>query len=122
MKFIQWTEEDKSLIEEISTLYGINKQVVEEVFEYLFLSSLEKILKSEIGTPIKIHIPCIGELYIRADLEGQNEISLNFFSSLTESFKGLILNRFNDPQKVRDTIDSIVVEKIKNLLYEKITK
>lgn len=104
------TDEQKKLIDEISAISGIGKEIVREVWEFTIIRWIEQVTKNPKGLN-NFEIPFVGQLgvrYVGDTIEENGALSTNVdaFVSLHPSFRKLI----------GDTVDegpSLVVDLLK---------
>jgi len=116
--FLKIDKDTKHLIEEISALSGIQRDVVREVWEFTFLRWLEEITKD----PEKLHslvIPFLGSVGVRytgdsLNEDGSLETQADAFVSLSSSFRTILGDVYDEKQNV---IIDILQKKIDNAIH-----
>lgn len=108
--YLKITEEQKQMIEEMSALSGIQREVIREVFEFQLVCWAEKIAKNP-DKLVKLNIPFLGDIavkYTGDEILETGEISTQVlvFNNLEDSFKKLIGD-------IHDEGDNIVVDLLK---------
>lgn len=120
-----WTLDDKAIIEEASALSGINKIVLKEAFEYIFINMIQR-FSADPSKAMTCRIPLIGDLYIKyVDEEEQNDGSFktnfNSFISLSKELKTtlakIVDNSANDTTTI---VDDILDQKISESVFTSI--
>jgi hypothetical protein len=119
---IDFTLEDKHSIEEVSALTGINKSVIQEVYEFTFINIVEKFSRDP-EKAMTIRLPLIGDLYIKySDDEEQSDGSVktnfNTFISLSQNLKSTLSRIIDDsPSDISTVIDELIQEKIDSTIF-----
>jgi hypothetical protein len=119
---IDFTLEDKHSIEEVSALTGINKSVIQEVYEFTFINIVEKFSRDP-EKAMTIRLPLIGDLYIKySDDEEQSDGSVktnfNTFISLSQNLKSTLSRIIDDsPSDTSTVIDELIQEKIDSTIF-----
>ena len=111
--YLKIDEDQKQLIEEISALSGIQREVIREVFEFQLIRWAEKIAEHP-DKLVKLKIPFLGEIAVKYDKDeildtGEMTTQVTAFHNLDDSFKKLVGD-------IHDEGDSIVID----LLMKKI--
>lgn len=100
-------EEQKILIDEISALSGIQKEVIREVFEFQLIRWAEKIAKNP-DKLVKLNIPFLGSIAVKYDKDiilpsGEMTTEVTTFHVLDDQFKKLVGD-------IHDEGDSLVID------------
>lgn len=120
--FLKIDKDTKHLIEEISALSGIQRDVIREVWEFTFIRWLEQITRD----PEKLqslNIPFLGSVGVRytgdtLNDDGSLETQADAFVSLSSSFKSILGDVYDEKrniiidilQKKIDTAISTIIE------------
>jgi len=120
--FLKIDKETKHLIEEISALSGIQRDVIREVWEFTFIRWLEQITRD----PEKLQsltIPFLGSVGVRytgdtLNDDGSLATQADAFVSLSSSFKSILGDVYDEKrniiidilQKKIDTAISTIIE------------
>lgn len=120
--FLKIDKDTKHLIEEISALSGIQRDVIREVWEFTFIRWLEQITRD----PEKLqslNIPFLGSVGVRytgdtLNDDGSLETQADAFVSLSPSFKNILGDVYDEKrniiidilQKKIDTAISTIIE------------
>lgn len=120
--FLKIDKDTKHLIEEISALSGIQRDVIREVWEFTFIRWLEQITRD----PEKLqslNIPFLGSVGVRytgdtLNEDGSLETQADAFVSLSSSFKSILGDVYDEKrniiidilQKKIDTAISTIIE------------
>lgn len=115
--FLKIDKDTKHLIEEISALSGIQRDVVREVWEFTFIRWLEQITND----PEKLQtliIPFLGSVGVRytgdtLNEDGSLETQADAFISLSSSFRGILGDVYDEK---RNIIIDILQKKIDNAI------
>ena len=119
---IEWKVEDKQLMDEISTLMGINKSVIQEVFEYQLINLVEKFSRDPLKATT-VRLPLIGELYLKytddTELQdGSIQTNFNSFISLSDNLKKMLSKTIDESPTDGDSeLDNILQEKIEAAIF-----
>jgi len=108
--FLKLTDDQKKLVDEISALSGISKDVIREVWEMTLIRWIEQVAANPKGMN-HLEIPFVGQLgirYVGDTIESSGALSTNVdvFTDLLPSFRKLI----------GDTVDegpSVVIDLLK---------
>lgn len=115
--FLKLDDETKLMLEEISAISGIQRDVVREVWEFTLIRWIEQLTKD----PKKLttlQVPFMGQVGVRyvddtLREDGTMETKVDAFLSLDPSFKSIIGNIYDEK---RDIIINILQKKIDNAL------
>ena len=115
--FLKLDKETKQLVEEISALSGIQRDVVREVWEFTFIRWLEQITND----PEKLQslvIPFLGSVGVRytgdtLNEDGSLETQADAFVSLSSSFRSILGDVYDEK---RNIIIDILQKKIDNAI------
>jgi hypothetical protein len=115
---LKLNEVDKQLVDEISALSGISKDVIREVWEYMVIRWAEQISRA----PEKAHeleIPFLGTVYVKymndeETPEGYLQTNVDSFIGLSSQFKKLIGD-------IVDERDSVVTDLLKQKIEQSLT-
>lgn len=115
--FLKLDDETKLMLEEISAISGIQRDVVREVWEFTLIRWIEKLTKD----PKKLttlQVPFMGQVGVRYvdDLlkeDGTMETRVDAFLSLDPSFKAIVGDIYDEK---KDIIISILQKKIDSAL------
>lgn len=115
--FLKLDDETKLMLEEISAISGIQRDVVREVWEFTLIRWIEKLTKD----PKKLttlQVPFMGQVGVRYvdDLlkeDGTIETRVDAFLSLDSSFKAIVGDIYDEK---KDIIINILQKKIDNAL------
>jgi hypothetical protein len=105
--YLKLNDIDKKLVDELSALSGISKDVIREVWEYMIVYWAEQISRSP-EKPHTLEIPFLGSLYVKyiGDEEtpdGYLTTNVDAFISLSTQFKKLVGD-------IVDEKDSVVLD------------
>lgn len=111
--YLKIDDEQKQLIEEISALSGIQRDVIKEVFEFQLIRWAEKIAESP-DKLVSLKIPFLGSIAVKYDSDeilesGEMTTNITSFHAVDDSFKKLVGD-------IHDEADNVVIE----LLMKKI--
>lgn len=115
--FLKIDKDTKHLIEEISALSGIQRDVVREVWEFTFIRWLEQITQD----PEKLQtltVPFLGSVGVRytgdtLNEDGSLETQADAYVSLSSSFKNVLGDVYDEK---RNIIIDILQKKIDNAI------
>jgi hypothetical protein len=119
---IEWTLDDKHLIEEISAMTGINKSVIQEVFEFQLINLVEKFSRDP-DKAMTVKLPLIGDLYIKHQdddqlADGTIKTNFNSFISLNHVLKSTLAKIIDTPPSETTTVlDDLIQDKIDNTIF-----
>lgn len=121
--FLKVDDETKSVLEEISAISGIQKDVVREVWEFTLLRWIEKITKDP-KKLTSLQIPFLGRVGVRyvddvLNNDGTVETKVDAFLSLDPFFTTLVGDIYDEKKNV---IIDILQKKIDNALMTMLEK
>lgn len=93
--YLNLTDEQKALIDEISALSGIQKNLVREVWEFTLVRWAEAIAGSPAGERTKIDVPFLGSVSVRyegdhIEEDGAVTTDVSAFLALTPAFRKMV--------------------------------
>ena len=111
--YLKIDEDMKRLVDEVSTLSGIQREAVREVFEFLLVRWAEQVASNP-NALAKLQVPFLGTIAVRYKSDevlpsGEVSTNVDAFFSLSDQFKKLVGD-------IHDEGDSVVT----NLLRKKI--
>ena len=115
--YLKITEKERIAIEELSALSGIQKDVIREVLEFLFIRWAEQIATNPEGMN-NLHIPFLGTIGVRYtgdQIEESGALSTNVeaFVALDPVFKKLVGDTVDEGETV---VKDLLKKKIDNAL------
>lgn len=115
---ISLNEEMSRLLEEVSSVSGIQRNVIKEVWDFLLIHWAEKIAKNE-GALTELTIPYIGKVavkYVKDSLNEDGTISTEVqqFINLSDEFKKLVGDIHDEKWNV---IDEMLEKKLDFTLF-----
>ena len=121
--YLKIDDEQKQLIEEISALSGIQREVIKEVFEFQLVRWAEKIAENP-DKLVKLKIPFMGEMLVKYESDeiletGEMTTNVLVFHSLDDSFKKLIGDIHDESDNV---VTDLLMKKIKNAVLTSSSK
>jgi hypothetical protein len=121
--YLKIDDEQKQLIEEISALSGIQREVIREVFEFQLVRWAEKIAENP-DKLVRLKIPFLGELAVKYESDeildtGEMTTNVTVFHSLDDSFKKLIGDIHDEGDNV---VMDLLLKKIKNAVLTSSSK
>jgi len=117
MSYWKFTDEEKLFIDEISALSGIQKEVIREVLEFIFIRCAEKIAQNPQRMNV-IQIPHLGTIGIRYEKDvlledGSVDTELNTFFSPSQQLKRLVGDIVDEKESI---VISLLKKKIESSL------
>jgi hypothetical protein len=121
--YLKLDDEQKQLIEEISALSGIQRDVIREVFEFQLIRWAEKIAASP-DKLVKLKIPFMGDIAVKYAGDeildtGEMTTNVTVFHNLDDSFKKLIGDIHDEGDNI---IIDLLMKKIKNAVLTSSSK
>jgi len=103
--FLKVDEETKRVIEEISALSGIQRDVVREVWEFTLINWIEKITRdpAKLTTLTVPHLGQVGVKYVNDVLnetDGTIDTQVEAYLSLSPAFRTLVGDIFDEKRNV----------------------
>jgi len=116
--YLKVNDVDRALIDELSALSGISKDVIREVWEYMIIYWAEVISRNPVK-PATLEIPFLGSVFVKyigdeETEEGYLSTNVDAFISLSTQFKKLVGD-------IVDEGDSIVLGVLKQKIDQSLS-
>lgn len=121
--YLKIDDEQKQLIEEISALSGIQREVIKEVFEFQLVRWAEKIAENP-DKLVRLKIPFMGEMVVKYEGDeildtGEMSTNVTAFHNLDPSFKKLVGDIHDEGDNI---VTDLLMKKIKNAVLTSSSK